>query len=56
MAQCVKEADHPAPVWSEWFEQVQHLLVGTPRTPGQMMDNDVLGVEIPDLYLIGIAV
>jgi hypothetical protein len=56
MTEGVEEADDPSSLRPEWLQQFQHLLVGAAGAPGEMMDHEVLGVEVPDLDLIRIAV
>lgn len=52
----MEKPDHPTPVRSEWLQELEHLLVGSPIPPGEMVDDHVLEVEVARRHLVGIAV
>lgn len=42
-------------MWSERLEKLEHLLVGASGTPGEVMDDDVLQMEIAHFHLVRVA-
>ncbi len=54
MAQSVEEPGHPSSMRAKWLEQLQHLLVCSPRPASQVIHHDVLEMEVADIDLVGV--
>jgi hypothetical protein len=52
----MEQSDDPAAMRPVLLQQRQHLLVGAPVTPGEMVHNHVLEVVVPHRDLVGITV